>query len=273
MIFKDIVKLVFSHLRNTMVHMRVKFRRKVTGEARPRLFIEGDSWVCYPTGQTKDLTLHLLLDFNVHVVALAGNIMVEYIRPKNLEMLEREIKEHGSQILLVSGGGNDIIKKHMDFFLHKNPGAQSAEDHIDFDALGRSIAEIVAIQERLFLTLSKKFPKLLVFTHGYVDAFPTIEKEGALLGPWVGPKLQELEIEPLYWHDIVKNCFEAYRVSLKEMSARYDNYYFVDINTAFRNHVGWWVDEIHLTKGGFALAARKLKREMLMALAKTTDSG
>lgn len=118
------------------------------------------------------------------------------------------------------------------------------------------------------------------FLHGYACPMPRPSGAGALSGPWLLPALQDQGIPPDDWSALATLLIRKLGASLARAAAdtaRFPNLHFFDTSAIAidaadgkaTGRSGDWLNEIHLTRGGY----RKLARPWAAAIEQTVNGG
>ena len=254
-----------------------------------RVYSKGDSWFAYPRkyilagadsniiewlGEREDL---LILDGSHNgdeaESMLAGD--------KKLDLL-KHLNEHEFDVLLFSGGGNDIVGRFdFDFFLNEWQPGMKVEDCIIRPRLERRLERIrTAVCDLIDLVqVFSRNHDLRIVTHTYDWAIPDPRGAsffGGLLKvddgrSWMWPFfLAKGYYGPDVNHPVPNPvCREVVRQLLSELAAMQksiaalpgcsDIYFVVDTQGTLQDDQ--WLNEIHPTPAGFKLIADRIYRE------------
>jgi len=154
-------------------------------EAAPQaltILAEGDSWFAYPRdsilwGKNANI-IHWLKNnpkLVIHATATNGDEAVNMMSGVSKFGLLKEISVRTYDVLLFSGGGNDIVGAYdFDFFLRDRQQVSSWQDGIDMDRFTRRLASVVNSYEDL-LDYAEEYSKnknIVVVTHTYDSPVP-----------------------------------------------------------------------------------------------------
>lgn len=271
-------------------------RRKAVGAKGPSgikglLIAEGDSWFDYPFFDVLE-RLEAQFDFEIESVAHKGDTVEQIAYDPSqvtklarlFEKLARDAKsgQKGKipRAILLSGGGNDIAGDEFAMLLnHASSGLQDLngsvvrgviDERLRF-AVASVIASVTALSMEHF---GKKVP---VVVHGYAHAVPDGRgfKGGfwILPGPWLEPGFRQKgyvtapsgRVDLPRCTEIVERLIDHFNVMVASVAAlpefaahvRYVDLRDVlsnDLPSAYRNA---WDDELHPTKAGFGMVAKK----------------
>jgi hypothetical protein len=249
---------------------------------------QGDSWFAYPrdgfiVGKKANIVdfLGAKDDLLIYSIASNGAEAVQMLSGNKKFALLKLISTLDLDVLLFSGGGNDIVGPYdFDFFLRKNPNhrdkrLEKAEDALHIDRFNRRL-ESVANSYRDLLDYMADFSKnrdLVVITHNYAVPIPDPTGTVLLAGmlyiddgkSWMYPYLvakgyTDFEDQ----RKIVKFMLEKFASTLN--SLRKDHKNFVVVNTQGQVPEKEWRNEIHPSSVGFERLSNKIYNEILKPL-------
>lgn len=210
---------------------------------------EGDSWFNY---FYKDIPSHLQwMDNRYHVLhkAWPGDDFIKYIQRRDyLDTLKSwsingVIKHH---FLILSGGGNDMMKDHFDEYLDPNG--------VNFlsTTYPKKMKQLMVTYDLVFQLLLTQLPKVKVIVHGY--DYPIPRKKG----PWLGDKMTEKGIDHIaHGPTIMKKILDDFNNQLSALAAQYSNVEYIDLRGTTGGDKKNWSNEIHPTKGMFRIMANE----------------
>jgi lysophospholipase L1-like esterase len=220
-----------------------------------RILAEGDSWFEHPHPSVDEILTHLGKYYAVYSLAAGGDVLRNmFARPDYLAAIETEKPE----ILLLSGGGNDILGSQFRGFLNAYTAGTAGENSARFiNALFHS--EINSL-ENIYTTICKKvltdYPKLQIILHGYDYVIPlSVTNKG-----WLGRYMIEKNItDQVDKNALIKYILDIFNEMLTRVAAAFpDNVHYIDVrNTVPTNR---WYDEIHPTSDGFQDIALKFMK-------------
>ena len=216
----------------------------------PLIVSEGDSWFQYPF-VLKDVIDCVMDDFAVFSLGAAGDTLDNMVRrPEYLDALE----DTGASILLLSGGGNDLVAggnlaRHLrPFDPHLAPEGYLLAS---FDALlDHAIAQI----DKIVRDAGRAFPFVQVICHGYDYALPAN-------GRWLGKPMKSIGIKDnALQKAIAAIMVDRLNTKLQALAATNGRLAYIDC----RNKVGEsrWHDELHPDNAGYADVANLVKAEI-----------
>ncbi|RWO49228.1 N-acetylmuramoyl-L-alanine amidase [Mesorhizobium sp.] len=241
---------------------RVAYRLKIArGFDGLRIVSEGDSWWQYPL-LLEDTIDQLSGDADKAIYSLcAAGDLVERMASQKEYVLALE--ESGARILLLSGGGNDLLGDGaLQKLLVKYSQGSKPEELLDQGALKRSVDAILGHYSTILTDLRDGFPSVHVFGHAYDLPYPSAD------GKWLGKPLKKAGVPDAMRRDVIKVLLDRFSDELKDLQTRFDNFTFVDLRGKVGENALSWYDELHPHNAGFARAADEF-REAIADRAKT----
>jgi hypothetical protein len=224
--------------------------RLADGYKGPLLAAEGDSWFQYPL-LLKDLIDQLSDDYAIYCRSEAGDTLDNMVKRREyLDALERT----GGRILLLSGGGNDMVA-----------GGALAEHLRDFDknlapveylrtSFGGILDGAISNIEKIVRDVGRAFPNAAVICHGYDYAIPAD-------GKWLGTPMKTRGIKDrTLQKKIAEIMVDRLNLRLRRLADQTPRVTFVDCRNVVGD--GRWHDELHPTDAGYADVAKLLKAEV-----------
>jgi len=233
----------------------------------PRILAEGDSWFCYPTelvvsGPT-DIIAHLGREFAVATQATPGDV-VSAMRDSLTTPggLLRALQDYQADILLLSGGGNDLLGDgQLEALLA--PGPWQLPDYFKTDAFQDQFWSVIDDLDFILRQALDEYPDLKAVIHGYDYAIPSGN------GPWLLAPLERLGVPRNLRQSVIDRIVDWFNRAQIEMVAQINRDYgetrvvHADLRNCTLN--GQWYDEIHPTSVGFAQIAARIRRALLAA--------
>ena len=235
--------------------------RPAVPTAPPRVLADGDSWFDYPkillTGGAVIDHLEDISGVKILNTAHYGDSVQELLGVEKRRRIESLLKDPGFDVLLFSGGGNDVVGDQFCLWLKPNTGgdAESAVDTV-------RLQEILGIVEGGYRDLigirDRCAPDCWIVTHAY--DFPQASKKGVCgVGPWLKPSLDYRG-----WKDaagqfaiakMVLSKFNKLLVALeREQASAGKNFLHVRTQGTLNPRTDW-ANEIHPNAAGFAKIA------------------
>lgn len=242
-------------------------------DSRPalRVIAEGDSWFDYPLEgkpfRSGDVIQRLreIIPFPVLNLALRGDECSSMLgveqRPRLRTMLEDPGRDFN--VLLFSGGGNDIVGHTFRLWLRERSSAGGDPLRALNDASFGSILHVVrtAYEDLLDLrdAVAARTPNrtITVFFHEYDWAIP--DGRGVCgAGPWLKPSLADRG-----WSDfdearaVVKEALTRFALMLRDISNQYDDVIVVRTQGTLGDKE--WHNELHPNRQGFPKIAARFR--------------
>jgi lysophospholipase L1-like esterase len=264
-----------------------KFRARVaSGDPRPVLVSEGDSWFQFPIF-LEDVVDQLAGEFNIWSVDAAGDTLQNMVIDDAEYMSALREQRATVRAFLFSGGGNDIVGADRDgnsFILQVVRGfepGRPAEWYLETPAFAQKLQFIERCYRAVLTTVAAEFPTLPVICHAYdysIPGAPDDRRDPIWARPdqWIGRPMRELGIaDPQLQRDIVRLMIDRLTQQLELLcggdhpGGAFPNAWHVDA----RGAVGTlWADELHPTDAGYGLVAAKFAAVLRRALAASTEA-
>lgn len=223
---------------------RKRFLERInSGWRGPRLLAEGDSWFQYPI-LLHDVVDELSLDHAIASLAQAGDTLENMVRGR--ADIEQAIVEYDIDVLLLSGGGNDIAGEPLASYLAPwSKAAERPEQLVRDETFGAFLSAAEHRLDTLFSELLARFPKLQVLMHGYDWPLP---RQG---GPWLAPALLARAIPLELQAAVLRLLIDRYYEMLARLAARHgERVHIVDCRGVVGAPADWF-DELHPTTPGY----------------------
>lgn len=263
--------------------------RMATGDRRPVLVSEGDSWFQFPV-MLSDVIDDLQADYNVWSVDAAGDTLqnMVYDGAEYMQALRRNADS--VKAFLFSGGGNDIVgedgqgRSVITQIVKRFEAGKPASWYVDTPAVEQKMRFVEECYRRVLDNVAREFPALPVVCHGYDYAIPgggpseTRNPSWAAVDKWLGKPMREgLGIgDPVLQRAIVHELIDRLNLMLQRLcggtypSGMYRNAWHVDV----RGTVGSrWADELHPTNDGFLSVTGLFGTALRKALRLPQDEG
>ena len=212
--------------------------RTYAGPSYKVIVSEGDSWFQYPW-VLNDIIDHVINKGHIVCsVGAAGGTLQEMYR--NRKQYMKPIEMYNTDIFLISGGGNDLLRDIGKFIKDKKINHESVEKTLE--------ENMEKYYNKIFTSLSQvsEAPELNIICHGYDYIIP---RENG----WIGPQLAGEGILEDEWKNITDDLIDMFNKRLSAIANSYKQVHYVDL----RGQVGDknWYDEIHPNDTGFAKVA------------------
>lgn len=233
------------------MHRKGRFRDTIAkGYNGPIIVSEGDSWFQYPI-LLKDTIDHLMDTYAIYSLGAAGDLLkhmadkMEYIGA---------LKETGAEILLLSGGGNDLVAggalaSHLEEF---DPDLKP-EDYLlpSFQAL---LDEALTHYGRMFRQVHQAFPHVSILCHGYDYPVPNKDR-------WLGKPMESRGIRDRGLQKAIAACMmDHFNRRLRRLAKAMPHVTYIDCRGVVGDHR--WHDGLHPTNPGYGDVAKKFAREI-----------
>ncbi len=237
---------------------RKEFNRRMRRYPHRTLVVsEGDSWFQHPT--IRETIDHLSCFFNIYSVGLAGAEMRTYFSTgafvDALDEVERQYKRR-PRILLLSGGGNDILGAQFRDFLAPalTPGADPTT-YLN-ERFHEELAVITEMYERVFERMANAWPEVDIITHGYDYVPAKARKKG-----WVNPYLMERGLtEEEDRRRCIAYLIDTFNEALIKVGDPFERVHHVDVRHVVKPYQ--WHDEIHPDREGYQEVAMHFMKKI-----------
>jgi len=234
-----------------------------------QIFAEGDSWFEYPVpffGGGIIPRLENRLGVPILNLAKAGDEVRYMLGVEERTLLAKHLRRGSPaggpwDLLLFSGGGNDIVDNPMALWvLDWNPAVPPA-DHIHQKRFDSAVALVRAGYEDLIALRNDLSPNTHLIFHGY--DFPIPDGRGIChLGPWLKPTF-DLRKFPTRAaaQEVVKAMLQQFAVLLTSLAAL-PKVSFINGQGTLAPQTSSWHNELHPSKAGFGKLADIFYREI-----------
>lgn len=224
-----------------------RYKRRIKeGYDGLRIVSEGDSWFQYPF-ILKDTIDWLSEAYAVYSLGAAGDLVSDMVQQDEMVRAIREIEPH---VLLLSGGGNDLLGEgRLKLAVKEYRAGRKAENYPNakFD---KSIRQVIGDYRKILTDVTTAFPDLRIICHGYDYALPD-------KGRWLGKPLAAKKItDPALQAEIIAVMIDRFNLALNDLIEEFPGQvYRVDCRGAVDE--GQWHDELHPDKAGYASVANR----------------
>jgi lysophospholipase L1-like esterase len=215
------------------------FRRLSDGYKGPIIVEEGDSWFQYPI-RLHDTIDVLMEEFAILSLSAGGDTLANMVRRAEYR---KAIEQTGATILLLSGGGNDLVADgQLARHLRRFDAALGPADHL-LPSFDRLVATAVAQFDRIFRDVAARYPKVRILCHGYDLAIPAG-------GRWLGEPMRTRGIvDAATQAGIAEAMMNRFNASMAALARRHGHVTFLDLRGTVGR--GRWHDELHPTNAGY----------------------
>ena len=238
--------------------------RILQNEKRPRVLCEGDSWFATPLGNHLVWKIERFTDFHLLNFAASGDEATTIMAGEQKAMLRAALQEdlYKFELLLFSGGGNDIVGEDLLPLLKQKTRGATWEDCIDEGRLQRRVDQIRLAYLDLIDMRDDHRPECTIMVHGY--DFPIPSNRGARLGPftvagpWMKPYMEDKGItKQSDQNAIAKYLIQRFGGMLTELQGQAANFVYVKTSDTLTRRQ--WADEIHPTSEGYEKIAGEFR--------------
>ncbi len=220
---------------------------------RPKLLSEGDSWFQHP--MLADIIDHISKFYPVHCLAAAGDTMRNWARDGKIF---EAVEQYKPSILLLSGGGNDILGDSFRTFLaEKFEEAPEGEKFERFfnDVFLAELDALIEIYKTVFSWFQTNYPDVQILIHGY--DYPRPLATDSTQKSWLGKYLTEKKITREKDRTAaVHYMMDQFNERMETLAAKFpDQVYYLDLRGIVRDDQ--WSDEIHPNDDGFQDVAQR----------------
>jgi hypothetical protein len=222
-----------------------------------QIFAEGDSWFDYPVPFFSGgivPRLETRLGVPILNIAKAGDEVRYMLGVEEREVLAEHLT-NGSpaggawDVLLFSGGGNDIVDNPMALWVKDWDPAIPPEDHIHKPRFDSALALVRAGYEDLIELRDQLSPTTHLVLHGYDFAIP--DGRGICgFGPWLLPTFELRKFPTLAARQaVVKAMLEQFAAMLISLSG--PTVTFINGQGTLAPQPSSWHNELHPSRAGF----------------------
>jgi hypothetical protein len=223
-----------------------------------QVFAEGDSWFDYPVpffGGGIIPRLEIRLGVPILNLAKAGDEVRYMLGVEERELITKHLKAGcpagGSwDVLLFSGGGNDIVDNPMALWIRDFDPARPAADHINKPRFDAALALVRAGYEDLIAVRDALSPDTHLVFQGYDFAIP--DGRGVChLGPWLKPTfdLRRFPSQAAAF-EVVKEMLQQFAATLTALAVA-PKVTFINGQGTLPQQKSSWHNELHPSRSGF----------------------
>ena len=233
------------------MNRKSKFQKKIAdGYDGPVIVSEGDSWFQYPI-RLKDTIDHLMGRYAIYSLGAAGDLLK---RMADKQEYLAALQETGANILLLSGGGNDLVAggalaSHLEAFDTDLSPAEYLRP--SFQAL---LDDALKHYGRMFQQVRRHFPHVTILCHGYDYPVPNKDR-------WLGKPMEKRGIlDKSLQMAIAAEMMDQFNQRLKRLAKSQRHVTYIDCRGVVGNNR--WFDGLHPTGKGYGDVADKFHREI-----------
>lgn len=253
-----------SSLRST--RSVAQFKRLIKRyDHRPVIISEGDSWFDYPIRRNTIDYIQNMGRFNLLRLETSGHEIVEIMSGSQKRKLRNLLVWYPVDLILFSGGGNDIVGEDLLPLLKDRRTVNTWKDAIHKVNFNRRLQQIKNAYLDLINIRDDQRPTCTIMAHGY--DYPIPSDVGAcflgfkISGPWMKPHMETRNIVmKSEQKKIAKWLIQKFNEIIIDLERKTDN--FIYIKTPGTLSANEWDDEIHPNKAGFKKIANKFKPKL-----------
>ncbi len=238
-------------------------RLALTAKRQRTILAEGDSWFKYPLENGGIISfLQNLLDIEICLAHPGDEVRNMMGVSQRKELIKRlsDTRVH-FDILLFSGGGNDLVGDQFCIWLNEYKEGNIAVQIIDQNRLDAVLSLLEAGYRDLIAIRDAVSPDTKLFFHGYDFPDPNGVK-ACFVGPWLKPSLEFRCVPKALRYDVVKIMLEKFGQMLQRLSAVHANVFYIPTQNSLQPTEQWWANEIHPSPEGFRRLAEVFKNEL-----------
>jgi phospholipase C len=225
---------------------------------------EGDSWFAFPSILGRKNVIERIQDefseWRFLRMEDNGDELAAMLSGKQRARIREVLSDKLFDLLLFSGGGNDVVGDDMTALLNDYRPGMSLEDCINGDRFERRLTQIELSYRDLVDIRNDNSPATIVVVNGY--DYPHPRNEGVCRqGPWLYPGMMRRGIEdPDLQMEIAVYLIDRFNDALRAVVdsplSRGTVHLAPTVGTLMKDE---WGDEIHPSRSGFKLIARKFQ--------------
>ncbi|CAH0353153.1 hypothetical protein [Aquabacterium sp. CECT 9606] len=230
-----------------------------------QILAEGDSWFDYPPFAIKGGLVPRLerrLGVPILNLAKAGDEVRFMLGVEQYKLLAEHLQNGcpaggAWDVLLFSGGGNDIVDNPMALWIKDWDATQPPESHLHTLRFAAALSLVRAGYEDLIAMRDRLSPTTSLVFHGYDFAIP--DGRGVCfnaLGPWMKPAFdlrgfpsQEARAA------VVRVMLATFAMEIQALAGAHPHVTFVNGQGLLPNLASWWHNELHPSSGGYDVHA------------------
>lgn len=235
-----------------------------------RVFAEGDSWFDYGVPLFGGGVIPRLEDrLGVPILNLAkgGDETRFMLGVKQRQLIARHLADgcpdgQPWDLMLFSGGGNDIVDEPLALWLHPFDPTKSPKQLLNQPRLSTALAMVQAAYEDLISLRNQLSPGTHLAFHGYDFAIP--DGRGIChLGPWLKPAfdLHGYPADLAVSTAVVREMLTQFGAMLAAL-AKKPGITFINAQGGLPPVKASWHNELHPSKAGFKQVADRFKAEI-----------
>ena len=246
-----------------------------SGDERPVLVSEGDSWFQYPY-LVDEIIDHLSSSYLVWSLGAARDTVSNMLGPASEYMHGLGEWEKRVSGFLFSGGGNDVIgedesgRSVLEQLLRDYDEKKCAAWHIQWSRLDEKLNLIRDAYSHMIATIhgDTRFKDLPIFVHGYDYPFPYPfgRNDRRSPGPgekneWLGRPFKDhgFPSDNVFAREVLSVIIDSLYAMMNELASQGNGRVFVVNVRGSMPDVKSWYDELHGTSRGFISVAERFQ--------------
>lgn len=246
-------------------------RAPKAGGAPLQILAEGDSWFDYPVpffGGGVIPRLESRLGVPILNLAKAGDEVRHMMGVAERKLLAQQLRNGCPagglwDVLLFSGGGNDIVDNPMALWIRDHDPAATPVQQIHRARFDAALSMVRAGYEDLIAMRNALSPGTQLVFHAYDHAIP--DGRGIChLGPWLKPTfdLRGFPSQAVAF-EVVKVMLQEFAAMLKALAAAHAGVTVIDAQGTLAPVRASWHNELHPSRKGFEAFADRFHAELL----------
>ena len=237
-----------------------------------RVAFEGDSWFSYPGLRGGNLYSRLSRRYSRVAASLQmaepGDVIASVLAGCQHRLLREAFEKHRIDVLLYSGGGNDVVGDDLRDLVKPASEPQVlrlplrfgdvdvpevAANHLSLARFDHALQRIEAGFHTILDLRDKYRPSSVVIGHAYDYARPSgrgLHVAGIVRGPWLRPFFDEAGVPRDAQPELVAFLIDQFARALAGIVSTRRNFIVVDSRGTLGDDE--WSDEIHPSSKGFA---------------------
>jgi hypothetical protein len=250
----------------TLTAYRARFRQFADGLAEgdaKTVFAEGDSWFNYPLGRAVINQLAGLIHTPIANFAWPGAETRQLLGLREREEIEKRLRDGPARgknwdVLLFSGGGDDIVGDQMVLFLNRGAYDPQHPERVLSRRFEEVLDLVMGAYRNLVALRDALSPNTLLVGHVYDYAWAT-GKGACWLGPWLRPSLDYAQVpRGDDQHKVMTAMLDRFEARLREVQNGTKDFLIVPTHQTLHTE-SEWANELHPKDPGFLAVARKFQ--------------
>ena len=233
---------------------------------KPVVLSEGDSWFSFPGHANTIDWLDELTHHNMSLLRLesSGDTLARMTTGPERAELQHLMTIYPIDVLLFSGGGNDVVGPELQNLFDKVPAGADWRNFIRKKAMDGQFDFIANRYHSLADLRDTTRKNCWIVTHGYDYARPSGHPTkywlwpiplNVTVGPWIKNNLMKINItDDATQTEVGHYLIDRFNETLAKVAAAHANYAFIDNRKTLGDNE--WNDELHPTRDGFGKIAR-----------------